>query len=334
MLVRRRTASTFVLALAVSSAMPSPAAARNEVVLDWDAPSGCPDHAQVEAHLDALLGAFQAPPDAPLLRVHARIAPDEAGYRLSLRTGEPDDDGRREIVAPTCEELAESAALIVALLLAPEAMLEPPLASAPEEPVLPPDPDPKPEALPVAPAVPNEAPPANPPRFLFGMGVAVHGDVGTFPSPSLGAAVVGAFAFDRITAEIEAGFLGQGNATFDRDPLLGASFWLLQATARVCHASIHGDRFAVGPCVGIETGALRSEGRGTAVAAAGLTPWLAAKMGAGARWWAHPRWALRVGLDAVLPIVRPIFVIEGIGAVHRVGALSGRASLSIEYRFP
>ena len=92
------------------------------VELDWDAPDPCPDRDDVEALVSRHLGD-RATARAPV-SASGRIVQTPTGYALTLRTS----TGERHIEAVSCDELAQSAAVILALLIDPQA--------APPEPVI------------------------------------------------------------------------------------------------------------------------------------------------------------------------------------------------------
>jgi hypothetical protein len=60
--------------------------------------------------------------------------------------------------------------------------------------------------------------------------------------------------------------------------------------------------------------------------------WLALAGGVGGAWIVAPWLDLRLTLEATAPIVRPRFVLAGVGPVHQPG-VAGRAGLALELRF-
>lgn len=123
-------ASIVVLALASAPAEPEPLPATErppaEYELRWSAPAGCPDASAVEARIAALT---QGRPDGEgTLEVEGEIEGEGEGYTLRLSTSLRGTTGTRELSARACSDLAESAALVVAVTL------DPALAGASTEP--------------------------------------------------------------------------------------------------------------------------------------------------------------------------------------------------------
>ncbi|MBC8072929.1 MAG: hypothetical protein IAG13_31695, partial [Deltaproteobacteria bacterium] len=103
-----------VLALAPAS-MPGPTPAR--YALDWRAPQECPDAAAIARSIDHTLG--DDPPE-PSTTIAAQASIERQGerFRLTVRIGE----GERVIEAASCDELAETAAFIVAIAVDPRVL--------------------------------------------------------------------------------------------------------------------------------------------------------------------------------------------------------------------
>jgi len=65
----------------------------------------------------------------------------------------------------------------------------------------------------------------------------------------------------------------------------------------------------------------------------GSAPWAAVGLGVGAQLGLGRGVALVVSADALLPLNRPLFVIDGVGSVYRPGSVSLRASLGLALHF-
>lgn len=128
-----------MLALALSSILRAAAAAAGEpsgLELRWEAPPQCPDRAQLLAAIDATLGEVAEGERRPL-RARGRVRTDpRAGFVVQLEL----DDGRastRELRGPSCEELTDAAALVIAMTIDPrllETLHDPPAVPEPEVP--------------------------------------------------------------------------------------------------------------------------------------------------------------------------------------------------------
>jgi hypothetical protein len=108
--VTHRAFAAVVLALFPSFAIAQPAL---PIALSWVAPRECPDRSAVERSIAARVPSLQ-----PRAAVEAsgRIVRQGAGYQLTLRTAA----GERQLSAASCDELASSAALILAFILDPQ----------------------------------------------------------------------------------------------------------------------------------------------------------------------------------------------------------------------
>lgn len=103
------------------------------VELTWRAPPACPGDDVVRERLHALAPTL---PPGPPVRVTAQIQPRPGpGWRLQLALHGPELDDRRIIEARDCRDLADVTALLIALAVAPEAVVARALAPASPAPV-------------------------------------------------------------------------------------------------------------------------------------------------------------------------------------------------------
>ena len=117
--------SRWLAALVVAPAMP----------VEWDAPAGCPDAAQLRERIAA---QSDVPPDDVQLEVVGSIrAAEGGGFVLEVETYGPDTVDRREMEGDSCEALTDAAALIVALRLTAAAEVVVPDAPETAEPPAP-----------------------------------------------------------------------------------------------------------------------------------------------------------------------------------------------------
>ncbi|MCA9656216.1 MAG: hypothetical protein KC501_40300, partial [Myxococcales bacterium] len=117
-----------------------------DYALQWSAPAGCPDAAAVEARIAALTAG--RPEGEGTLEVEGTVSAFEGGFSLRLTTSLRGRTGTRELSARACDDLADSAALVVAVTLDPalsgSGADEPEPESTPDEDGVP-DPEPTPE---------------------------------------------------------------------------------------------------------------------------------------------------------------------------------------------
>jgi hypothetical protein len=267
--------------------------ALEQIELSWSAPSQCPSADVVRARI-----AERLPPEMHV-RVRGRVVPVGRRYRLVL---EIESKGERTLEAPTCESLVASAAIIVAMSVAPERQAsepEPAPKPAVEEVVTPPP------SAPVAPPPPVAS--ERRPRVY----ARVHGiaDVGTLPTLGAGAGLVvgvDSLAFQRLSVEIHAALWAP------RDELLagsrrGGTFQLLGAGGRACW------RFTaplqVGACAGLEVDLLSASGVGSLRSSDVTSIMMVPELGVVAALPLGRHVAVRAGVSAGVPLTRQRFTL-------------------------
>jgi hypothetical protein len=271
----------------------------------WSAPEGCPAAAEVAAQIRSTIGAAEVV-SGPI-RAAAVAAREGAGWRADVSLTVGDQAGGRHVEGETCRAVADAVALIVALAVSP----------APERLPSPP------------PAPPRAAPPAQSHALI---GVAGALDVGGVPSVGLGGEAFGAWTAGRFEVGLVGTWIASETATLTSNPSQGAHVWLVDGTLRgCCDVLTSGLRLA--PCVGGGLRKLVGEGFGATpswdandyvgvvfAGARGVVP-LSGHLG------------LRLGADVVVPMTRPIFVIENGGAVFRSSVAALRATLGVQVQF-
>jgi hypothetical protein len=285
--------------------------------LSWDAPAECPGGDQVRGQIERLLPT--AATAQPPLEVQAVVtAIDGGGWRLRMQTRRGDQQGERELTSESCAALAESAAVIVGLMLNPMTLL--PAAPAPIEP-------------PAAASVPSAATTLAAPRFSrFVLGV--EGSLERGPLPRADGAVgilVGmrgsAWRVDWVTR-----FRWPEREMAGTAGTAGGDFWLLSAALRGCWV-IGAGRVRGGPCGQVDAGALRGRSFGVRAPNRAWAPWLAVGAGPQISLSLTARWALRATGQASLALLRPRFEIDGVGLVHQPKVVALEAGLGAEVYF-
>jgi hypothetical protein len=108
--------------------------------------------------------------------------------------------------------------------------------------------------------------------------------------------------------------------------------WLGACFAPPVLARLVGPRFELDvPCAALELGRMHAEGYGVSDPGEAALLWFAARAGVAGGIVASPWLALRMRLEAVVPLRSPIFELGGVGIVHQP-AFSGRATVSLEAR--
>jgi hypothetical protein len=171
------------------------AIAESPALIDWHAPAGCPDAAEVAAMTTGLLRARSTEPAT--VEVHATVVGVASGFQLALELRSTHGHLKRTLMADDCLLLARAAALVVAVHLDPLAVsrsLPVPVPPPPANAVPPPAAHAVPPASahavpPPANAVPrppaNEVPPPPPPARQLAPPQPARGPVAPADRPRL-----------------------------------------------------------------------------------------------------------------------------------------------------
>jgi hypothetical protein len=94
-------------------------------------------------------------------------------------------------------------------------------------------------------------------------------------------------------------------------------------------------RVGLGGCAGAEAGRIDAEANGRRVSTADSTQsaWMALKGGALLVWNVTPVFALRIGADAVAPVVRNRFFVANVGDVYTPSPVTARWHGGVEVQF-
>lgn len=328
--------------LALALAHIPDAAARTAPELEWHAPAGCPDQARVLEHIHRVVGPALATADA-LTRVQARVEPHGDAWQLVVVFTGRDATRERRLTLRDCESTANATALLVAIAIAGAAPtapiareLPPALAiesphseSTPPAPII--TPAPEPISTP-APVIRPPPPPRAAPRLLLQAGPAVA--VGILPrvTPGLQLALGAAWPRLRLTLGYARWF--RSPARLAARPEVGTDLSLHLATVRLGPVRSFGP-LALQPQLGLEFGALRALGIGSAVTFDRRSWWGAALLGAALAWAPRAlrgRGALLLQTDLVLALHRPAFTLGPAVPIFRLGPVGLRLALLLEAR--
>lgn len=277
----------------LSSAAQSPELRRPAVYeLTWEAPSECPDEAQLRKRIAELApdpagGEGVMLVDATVVqgpdRFAVRIVTDFAGHR-----------DERTVESETCTDLGDATALVVAVALqpggidsgaaaSPKVVPRPPVLPEPQLPVDSVQPQTTRSSVTVV-AEPGRQPPtgtrlshrSSVPQGVH-LRIAPLLEYGGLPSVGGGTAMAVGLLWPRWRAELFGLYLFPQPQTFDRTRSL---FQLGAAGGRACHRLFAGPvEFPI--CLGIEAGALRAQTRGQQPGTALSLGWLAPSARAG-----------------------------------------------------
>jgi len=309
----------------------APSAARAQApasfAFAWGAPEGCPSAAAVQAEIDNLLGGAAGDRVRQDLAVQATVE-HLALWQVTLETQSGMISGHRTIEAGTCQGLASATALIVALMIDPDAVAahaSQAKAASPEVPPIPATPAP-------APAPPR---PARATFVLAGLGAAGH--LGVLPGPDVGIGATIGLLRGQWRVELR-GAYGPRQVPSDAladAPNVHGKFRFFAGTLAGCWLRL-GRVVDLGPCAEAEIGAVHGEGAGADRIIAQTTPWFGLGAGGVAVLKATPWLRFPIHLDAVAPLWRPHFVWSNVEAnrpIFRAAPVGGRLIAGAELQF-
>jgi hypothetical protein len=315
---------TAVLPLALLLAGSAP------VDLHWEAPPECPDAAEIERRIAAYTGS--AEPDEPLV-VDAKVEQVDARWRLRLALTRGASEELRELEDGACEGLAESAAVLVAIAIAPELMgeAEVPPPQPPEPPTAPIEPPPTTHAI--------ETPPPPPPparrREPLHVSLRASGgaSVGWLP---IGGDVALAFAlwWRWLRLELVGSYAPPRRVRFDDLQRAGADVSAWAVGVRAC-GLLHPVRWLDIPlCGGVEAGQLIGRPVQLVDGKIGRPAWAAGVIAPALAFVVHRRVALWLAPELLIPFTRPTLRLTNEDApLFQAARVAGRFSAGIELRF-
>lgn len=316
------------IALAVSfGAREALAAELPGLSLSWAAPAECPDRESLLARVAELLGERGGEQTHAPLAVLATVTPRDGGFVAELRTTQRGAERTRVLEAPSCTELTEASAVVIALAFSP-----------PEE-AAPPAPAPAPAPPPIAPQA-GLADDSQPPETVvrrsstrLGAGAGIVTDFGTLAPVAVGfVAGLGGRYGRYLEHGIRLSVFPNRSATVDGHPDQGVNIGLVAGALSLCFEPLAG-AFALGACGEIELGMLHVEGFGTPTRYTHDAPWVAP--GLGVRGAFPERGPLRVAMtaDALFPTEQTKFTITNLGVAHELPVVAGRLGLLAELIF-
>ncbi len=343
--------------------------------LTWDAPAECPNSREVQRQIDSErrdLEATEASDDPIEVRATVEKLSD-ARWGVTLETLQGGVAGQRRLEGTSCEALAQSAALILAMMLrpaspspaapsplAPSPATPSPLAPSPAtpsplapSPATPPPLAPSPSApsaagdgeAPVERAVPDldsaatTAAGTMTTQRVQALATAHLGiESGSLPGAAAVAGVAVGVKFGGLRAQIGGAWWTPSDQQMlgTSNPSAGASVSLIAGRASACLELWRSSRLACGPCLGLELGVISAETIGEISHPGGRSfRWVAPTLSAlGTVDLLRDRLAVRWEAGAAVATSRPVFWIEPLGAAHQPGYVSARTDLGLEVYFP
>jgi hypothetical protein len=281
----------------------------------------------VQAEIDELLGGAARDRAREHLSVRATVEHGSL-WLVTLETQSGTASGHRTIEAVTCQGLASATALIVALMIDPDAVAAHAGKGKEKEPSPPPAPAPAPAAA--APSPPRAA------RATFGLaGLGAAGNLGVLPGPDVGLGATVGLRRGHWRVELRAAY---GPREVRSEPLPDPSggygrFRFFAGTLAGCWTMLQSGVDA-GPCAEAEIGAVYGEGSHASQNTSETTPWFG--LGAGgvvvikATPWLH----FPLHADAVFPLWRQNFVFRNVDTpIFRARPVGGRLTAGVEVQF-
>jgi hypothetical protein len=309
------------VSVALALALIAPA----DLQIEWDAPAGCPGETEVRARIDEFAepgGARRS--DAV---VQGEVHEQDGRFTLELTLDIPEGRARRSLDGDSCEVVTDAAALIVAVMLDPQTVLEDLEQQA--EPA--PQPAPK-----VAPKAAPEVAPKAAPRERKVRGIVGIVGTGTFGAlPRFGGGLLATAGIDTkyVRAEAVTTYDAPQLRLIDEQARAGAVFDLWTAGVRGCGVA-RVQTLVVPVCLGVELGSLRARGEGLEVGRRARLLHSRATVGAGLS-WAATRWLeLRAEVAGLVTLSPWRVVIDDLGEVHRSRPVGVRAALGFAAVFP
>lgn len=274
-----------------SAPQPSAASAHS---IEWTAPAECPDRSDVQARVSRSLGDDSV---KPALTAAAKVTRIAGMYRASLSVQSAAGSGQRVLENASCEILADSVALVIALS-----------ASRFES--------------------------AEPERSGNSLALSAHATTVSGLMPELALGVGGALAFEGLLAlrwELSGSYYAPQTSTFERVNA-GGKFSLLRLGARGCRIFSVG-AFELAPCAGAELYRIEGEGFGGVRFQSGSASLWGPMLGIFVRWWLLRSFALFVAADGMVPVWRQRFVYSDLGSLHRTAPIAFQLFIAPEVRF-
>jgi hypothetical protein len=279
------------------------------IAIAWNVPAGCPDVEALEAEVRRIAG--QGPPPVERLEATATIRRGpEASWQLTLRTQAGSRAGERVLTARDCGELMHAAALVMALMINPQASA---VAAAPPPPPPPP-------------------PPAEVER-RFAAGAELVMGSGALPGIAPGIAIRFAAARAALSGELRASVLMPQRVASPADAAAGGTFDLLEAALAGCARARRTQRLSPGACVGATVVRVHGAGYGVTDPGAGTAWWPALMAEGSLRVGLSARNAVRLAAQALFSPGRPNFALAGVGQVFEPAPIWLRGTLGWELHF-
>jgi hypothetical protein len=280
---------------------------------EWNAPHECPSQPQVQAEIARLVGGeiqlHEGGLEAKTTVSHGPL------WSADLITQHAGQTGHRRIEAPSCRAAADAVALIIALLIDPDAVVANAQVPAPEAPSAP------------------DPPQVNRRELHLLIGIHAQGRVGTLPGADLGLGLGVGLAGARWRTFLRWSYGLRRDQVASLPSGASGRFSIAAGSATECF-NVGQGKLAFGPCAGIEAGWVSVHGFGTTAGFAKDAPWVALGGGGFLSFVMGRRLYASLEVDIVAPLYRPDYVFQDVpGVVFRAPAVGGRALADLSWHF-
>ena len=305
------------LAAAASANGTAYAEATTQFDLQWHVPEGCPKRDAARDIIDQALGD---PGAAGRSRIVVRVTITELErerWNADIWLYGAAGSGERSVAGASCAQVAQAAALIVALAIAATPGSEHQAATAPN----------------------TRAQSASNERTSYTLGAAIVADFGSLPrpQPDPGVAIELGVQSARLRAELALATWLPRSVNDDALTGSGGDFNLLAGAVRGCLdvlALPDEHALRVGPCLGVEVGTVIGRGFGLSKRQTTIAFWGLGSLGLAVNYlgWAP----LRVGGlgELGVPAHRPAWHVDGSSTIFRAPGAVARISFAVGWMFP
>lgn len=291
--------------------------------ISWAGAADCRRELEVVEQIEAATGRRLSEVDDADFELSLETVGHELRLLLTTRGRKNRQPATRVIQGKSCVEVTDAAAVAIALAIGsePETVHAVPAPLSPAR-----GPMAARVAVPRASTVaPGAA--ASQERPTFAAAARVTLDSAATPEPVPGGSLSLSLAVLSLRAELEGALYSPGDA--QQGDGQGGTFQLTHGATLLCGLKRWRKPFGL-VCAGYELGQLSGEGRGVSEPHLRRTLWHGPRAELGFGWPLSNDWSLMARLGGVLPLSRPVFVLDSPRVVHRAKAFSVRAGLGIE----
>jgi hypothetical protein len=290
------------------------------LTISWQAPAGCPSRDDLRAEIARLLGGDIRVPQGGDIKARAQVSHGQT-WSLAVETELAGRPGQRSIEAASCQDLADATALIIALMIDPNAVAA---HATPPKPV------------PATP--PAETDPAlqrKPRAMQYLLGIHTVGSYRTLPSFDVGLGGGVGLAGRRWRVELRGTYgLRRDQKAMAATPAGAYGQFNLTAAALAACFNLGREGLAFGACADAELGVVSAQGVGVSESLPAQTLWSALGAGAYAAIPLGPHFRIPLHVDVLAPLRRTEFVFKNEpGRVFQTPAVGVRISLGVELHF-